>query len=104
MGRPLNPREKDQTTNFKAISLAAAFSLSTFSGTALAGALDEPSTMEPFYTDSTLKTLKPMAELKAAFRSMPKAKRDEVVRLCNDPSTSNRLEDFCAVVNTLHRM
>jgi hypothetical protein len=90
--------------NFKAVSLAAAFSLSAVGGTALAGALDEPATMAPFYTDSNLKTLKPMAELKAAFKSMPKEKRDEVVRVCNDPSTSHRLDEFCAVVNTLHSM
>ena len=90
--------------NFKAIRLAAAFALSAAGGTALAGALDEPATMAPFYTDSSLKTLKPMPELKAAFKSMPKEKREEVVRLCNDPSTSQRLDEFCQVVNALHEM
>ena len=91
--------------NFKAISLAAAFSLSAIGSTALAGALDEPATMTPFYTDASLNTLKPMTEFKAAFQSMPKAKREEVVRICNEPATSGgRLEEFCAVVNTLHKM
>ena len=68
-----------------------------------AGALDEPATVGPFYTDSSLKTLKPMAELKEAFRSMPKEKREEVVKLCNDPSKSPRLHEFCSVVNALHK-
>jgi hypothetical protein len=91
--------------NLKAIGLAAAFSLCAFGGPALAGALDEPNTMEPFYTDSNLKTLKPMAEFKAAFQSMPKQKREEVVRICNEPATrTGRLEEFCSVVNTLHKM
>ena len=90
--------------NFKTISLAAAITLSAIGGSALAGALDEPATVAPFYTDSSLKTLKPMPELKAAFKSMPKEKREEVVALCNDPSTSPRLEEFCSVVNALHKM
>lgn len=91
--------------NFKAISLAAAISLSVVGGPALAGALDEPDTMAPFFTDSSQNTLKPMAEFKSAFRSMPKEKREEVVRICNEPATSDgRLAEFCAVVNTLHKM
>ncbi|UVK41356.1 hypothetical protein LHFGNBLO_000106 [Mesorhizobium sp. AR10] len=90
--------------NFKAISLAAAFAFSAVGSAALAGALDEPATIGPFYTDSSLKSLRPMPELKAAFKSMPKEKREEVVRLCNDPSTTARLNEFCDVVNTLHKM
>ena len=91
--------------NFKTASLATAFALCAVGGTALAGALDEPETMAPFYTDSSQSTLKPMAEFKAAFRSMPKPKRDEVVRICNEPATSGgRLAEFCSVVNTLHDM
>jgi len=61
--------------------------------------------MAPFFTDSAQSTLKPMAEFKAAFQSIPKEKREEVVRICNEPARSaGRLEEFCAVVNTLHKM
>lgn len=59
MGRPLKPTENGPTMN------------SAVAGTALANALDEPDTMDPFYTDSSLNSLKPMAEFKAAFQSIP---------------------------------
>lgn len=68
---------------------------SAVAGTALASALDEPD--KPFYTDSSLNSLKPMAEFKVASQSMPREKREELVRICNEPATSGgRLEEFCA--------
>ncbi|MER8972366.1 MULTISPECIES: hypothetical protein [unclassified Mesorhizobium] len=86
--------------NIKAICLGVTFALSAFGGQASAGALDEPDTMEPFFTDSSMKTMKPMEEFKAVFFAMPAEKqaqmKGECARQVQQPYT-----DFCANVNTL---
>ncbi|MBZ9794814.1 hypothetical protein [Mesorhizobium sp. ES1-4] len=86
--------------NLKLICLATA-SLFALGGAALAGALDEPSNMAPFYADSALKQLKPMAEFKKVFMAMPKEKQEEVHRLCQDAAMSKPHAEFCADVNAL---
>ena len=48
---------------------------SMIGGAALAGALDEPDTMAPFFTDSSMKTMKSHDEMKAAWDATPKAKQ-----------------------------
>lgn len=52
-----------------------ALALAMASGTAFAGALDEPDNMAPFFADSGMKTMKPMAEFKSAFMAMPMESR-----------------------------
>lgn len=86
--------------NLKAVSFVVVL-LFAVGGTAVAGALDEPSNMAPFYADSALKQLKPMPEFKAAFMSMPQERRDLVVRLCSDPAQSTPHTEFCANVKLL---
>ncbi|TJV21396.1 MAG: hypothetical protein E5Y04_28580 [Mesorhizobium sp.] len=84
----------------KSICLGTIFALSTISGSAWAGALDEPDTMEPFFTDSSRTTLKPMEEFKVVFFAMPAEKQEAVKSSCKrqvqQPYTA-----FCANVNTL---
>ena len=55
--------------NMKNIVLGA-LALSMVSGVALAGALDEPDNMAPFFTDAGMKTMKSEAEFKAAWMAM----------------------------------
>lgn len=87
--------------NIKAICLGAALALCASGGTALAGALDEPDTMEPFFTDASMKTMKPMEEFKAVFMAMPAEKQEAMKNECNDPGMRQPYTDFCANVNTL---
>ncbi|MGX7875731.1 hypothetical protein ACVDG5_026135 [Mesorhizobium sp. ORM6] len=86
--------------NIKNIFLGA-LALSMVSGIALAGALDEPDNMAPFFTDSSMKTMKPMEEFKAAFMAMPKDKQDAMTKECNDAAMSKPHAEFCANVRAL---
>ncbi|MBA1145121.1 hypothetical protein [Mesorhizobium neociceri] len=84
----------------KAVCLGATLALSIFGGQALAGALKEPNTMKPFYTDASMKTMKPLEEFKAVFFGMPAEKQAQMKGECagevEQPFTA-----FCANVNTL---
>ncbi|TPK70533.1 hypothetical protein FJ934_22250 [Mesorhizobium sp. B2-4-12] len=87
--------------NLKNICLGA-LALSMISGVALAGgALDSPVDMSPFFTDSSMKTMKPMEEFKAAFMAMPKEKQDAMMKECNDAAMSKPHAEFCANVRAL---
>jgi hypothetical protein len=70
-----NNREGNHLMNLKTICLGA-LALAMVSGTAFAGALDEPDNMAPFFTDSSMKTMKPMADFKTAFMAMPMEKQE----------------------------
>lgn len=65
--------------NIKSIFLGA-LALSMVSGAALAGALDEPDNMAPFFTDTGMKTMKPEADFKAAWAATAKDKQDMMMR------------------------
>ena len=81
--------------NIKNIFLGA-MALSMISGVALAGALDEPDNMAPFFTDSSMKTMKPEADFKAAWAAMPKDKQDMMMKECQDAAMSKPHAEFCA--------
>ncbi|TPK89845.1 MULTISPECIES: hypothetical protein [unclassified Mesorhizobium] len=80
--------------NFKIIFLGA-MALSMISGVALAGALDEPANMAPFFTDSSMKTMKSEADFKAAWAAMPKDKQDMMMKECQDAAMSKPHAEFC---------
>ncbi|MBZ9891521.1 hypothetical protein LB559_26710 [Mesorhizobium sp. BR1-1-3] len=86
--------------NIKAICLAATFSLSIFGGHALAGALDEPDTMMPFFTDSSMKTMRPRVDFERIFFSMPAEKQAQMKGECAG-EVMQPFTAFCATVNTL---
>ena len=90
--------------NIKAICLGAAFALSAFGGVAFAGALDVVDNIRPFYTDASMKTLKPMPEFKATFMAMPQNSRKMMMKECNDAAQSKPYAEFCANVNALAGM
>lgn len=91
---------KNQLMNVKNIFLGA-LALSMVGGVAFAGALDEPDNMAPFFTDSSMKTMKPMAEFKAAFMAMPKEKQDAMMKECQDAAMSKPHAEFCGNLNML---
>ncbi|WP_353018988.1 hypothetical protein [Mesorhizobium sp. M1403] len=63
---------------------------------AFAGALDAMENIRPFYTDASMKTLKPMSEFKVAFMAMPQTKREMMMRECQDATMSKPYAEFCA--------
>jgi len=86
---------RNHLMNIKNIFLGA-MALSMISGVALAGALDEPDNMAPFFTDSSMKTMKPEAEFKAAWASTAKDKQDKMMKECQDAAMSKPHAEFCA--------
>jgi hypothetical protein len=95
--------KKDLSTMFiKIIYLGAALALS--SSIASAGALDARDYLETFYTDSSMKTLKPMPEFKAAFMAMPKSQREMMMKECQDAAQSKPYAEFCANLYALRGM
>lgn len=86
--------------NIKAICLGA-FALSVLGGVAFAGALDEPSNMQPFFTDASMKTMKSDDEFKAAWSAMAQDKRDAMKKECNDAAMSKPHAVFCEKVHKI---
>lgn len=100
-GAVAQTRRRTSSLNIKAICLGAGFALSAFGGVALAGALDVVDNLRPFYTDASMKTLKPMPEFKKTFMAMPKAGREMMMKECQDAAMSKPYAEFCANVNAL---
>jgi len=86
--------------NFKTICLGAA-AATVLAGVALAGALDEPAMMAPFYTDASLQTMKSDAEMKSIWDAMPKANQDKMMNECNDAAMSKPYAVFCEKLKAL---
>ncbi|MBZ9742218.1 MULTISPECIES: hypothetical protein [unclassified Mesorhizobium] len=85
--------------NIKSICICATFMLS-ICGQALAGILDEPDTMTAFFTDSSMKTMKPREEFERVFLSMPVEKQAKMKGECAG-EVMQPFTAFCANVNTL---
>lgn len=53
-----------------------------------------------FYTDSSMKTLRPMEERKAMFSKMSKEDQKMMTSMCKglDPSNMTRYAEFCGVI------
>lgn len=87
--------DKDFKMDLKAICLGA-FALSVLGGAAFAGVLDEPSNMQPFFTDSGMKTMKSSAEFETSWKATPKKTQDAMMKECNDAAMSKPHAQFCA--------
>jgi hypothetical protein len=102
--RRSDARAKKQGRNFlmnlKNICLGA-LALSMVGGVAFAGALDEPTNMAPFFTDASMKTMKPKAEFKAAWDAMAKDKQTAMMKECQDAAMSKPHAEFCANLQAL---
>ena len=86
--------------NIKAICLGA-FALSVLGGVAFAGALDEPSNMQPFFTDASMKTMKSDAEMKKVWAAMAKSDQTKMMKECNDAAMSKPHAQFCEKLKAL---
>jgi hypothetical protein len=87
--------------NMKMLCLGGAMALATLGGAAFAGALDEPDNMAPFFTDSSMKTMKSHDEMKMAWDAMPKDKQDAMMKECQDAAMSKPHAEFCASLMAL---
>jgi hypothetical protein len=54
-----------------------------------------------FYTDATMKTMKPMAGFKKAWFALSKHDRVKMTKACNDPAMRKPHAEFCANVLAL---
>ncbi|MBZ9894598.1 MULTISPECIES: hypothetical protein [unclassified Mesorhizobium] len=81
--------------------LFGALAFSTLGGGALAGALDSPAMMQPFFTDSAMKTMKPKAAFEAAWKNMAKSDQDAMMKECQDAAMSKPYAEFCANLKPL---
>ena len=86
--------------NVKMICLGA-FAFAALSGAALAGALDNPRSMSPFFTDSSMKTMKSDADMKKVWMKMSKKHQAAMMKECNDAAMSKPHAEFCVKVHEL---
>lgn len=86
--------------NIRSTCLAVTLALPTFSGQVLAGVLNEPDTMKPFFTDSSMKIMKPREHFKRHFFSIPAEKQAQIKNECAG-EVVQPFTGFCANVNTL---
>ncbi|OBQ73308.1 hypothetical protein EB233_13995 [Mesorhizobium erdmanii] len=70
-------------------------------GSALAGILDEPKMMAPFFTDKTMKTMKADADMKKVWAKMSKKHQAAMMKECQDAAMSKPHAEFCAKLNAL---
>ncbi|MBZ9797594.1 hypothetical protein [Mesorhizobium sp. ES1-4] len=70
-------------------------------GSALAGILDEPKMMAPFFTDKTMKTMKSDAAMKKVWAKMSKKNQTAMMKECQDAAMSKPHAEFCAKLNAL---
>ncbi|TIS48102.1 hypothetical protein [Mesorhizobium sp.] len=86
--------------NTKIVCISA-LAATVLAGEALAGALDEPAMMAPFFTDSSLKTMKSDDEMKKVWSGMPKSNQDNMMKECQDAAMSKPYAVFCDKLKAL---
>jgi hypothetical protein len=97
--------------NYKMICLGA-MALSMISSVALAAgaetgtsALDDPAKMEPFYTDSSMKTLRSDDAFMKAWKALTDEDRTAMTKVCDEEATNanaaNTHPEFCSSVKKL---
>lgn len=78
-------------------ALAAVLGASSVS----ANPFTELAALPTFYTDATMKTMKPMAGFKKAWFALSKHDRVRMTKACNDPAMRRSRAQFCANVLAL---
>lgn len=94
--------------NFKMLTMGA-MALAMMTGSALAAsgngggtsALDNPEKMAPFYTDSSMKTMRSDSEFKAAWMAMKEEDRASMLKDCGDNVIGKSHDNFCAKTKQL---
>lgn len=85
----------------RTLYLGAATALGFLAGGASADHLSDLASFPSFYADAGMKTMKPMAEFKKAWRATPKKDRAAMRKACNDPAMNKAHAPFCANVLAL---
>ncbi|AZO04532.1 hypothetical protein EOA27_01205 [Mesorhizobium sp. M2A.F.Ca.ET.037.01.1.1] len=74
----------------------AALAIGLGASPASADPFSDLAALPTFYTDATMKTMKPMTGFKKAWFAMPKHDRVKMTKACNDPVMSGHHAQFCA--------
>jgi len=83
--------------NIKMLCMGA-MALSMITGSALAGALDNPTKVTPFFTDGGMKS---KAGFKAAWKAMTDEHRTNMSKECSDQAIAKQHNDFCKTTKQL---
>ncbi|RUU13488.1 hypothetical protein EOD23_04295 [Mesorhizobium sp. USDA-HM6] len=78
-----------------------AIAVGLLAGAAAADPFSDLAALPTFYTDASMKTMKPMAGFRKAWLAMPKHDRTKMTKACNDPAMSKPHAAFCANVLAL---
>ena len=78
-----------------------ALALTVLSGTAFAGALDEPTIMGEFYVDQAMKTIQSPEKMKVAWGKMSKENQEKIMKECQDAAMSKPHAEFCEKVQAI---
>ncbi|WP_127309260.1 hypothetical protein [Mesorhizobium sp. M4B.F.Ca.ET.049.02.1.2] len=83
------------------LACLAAFAIGVGAYPASANPFSDFAAFPSFYTDATMKTMKPMAGFKNAWFALSKHDRVKMTKACNDPAMSKPHAQFCAKVLAL---
>jgi len=92
--------------NFKMLTMGA-MALAMMTGSALAGAatgtsaLDDPAKMQPFYTDSGMKTMQSDDAFKKAWLALTDDDRASITKDCGDTVIAKSHDNYCAKTKQL---
>ncbi|CAN7701908.1 hypothetical protein LJR234_005979 [Mesorhizobium amorphae] len=86
--------------NLKMLCMGA-MALSLMTAAALAGALDDPAKMSPFFTDAGMKTMRSADEFKAAWMAMKEEDRAAMMKECGDEAIAKEHDNFCKMTKQL---
>jgi hypothetical protein len=93
--------------NIKTLCMGA-MALSMITGAALAGTasgtsgFDDATKMQPFFTDSSMKTMKSEAEFKTAWMAMKEEDRASMMKECADAAVAKAHDAFCTMTKKFH--
>ncbi|RWE33391.1 hypothetical protein [Mesorhizobium sp.] len=83
------------------LTCVAALAIGLGASSALANPFTDFAALPTFYTDATMKTMKPMAGFKRAWFALSKHDRVKMAKACNEPAMSRTHAQFCANVLAL---
>lgn len=79
----------------------AALAISLGANPASADPFSDLAALPTFYTDASMKTMKPKAEFKAAWDAMAKDKQGAMIKECQDAAMSKPHAELCANLQAL---
>ncbi|RWL84256.1 MAG: hypothetical protein EOR68_02065 [Mesorhizobium sp.] len=85
----------------KKLACMAVFAVAVGANVASANPFTDIAALPTFYTDATMKTMKPMAGFKKAWFSLSTHDRAKMTKACDDPAMRKPHAQFCANVLAL---